>query len=127
MKVEIQIDKNIKENKVIIQSNEMNDEVTELMKKLSTQKEKLTVYLNEETYFISEDEIESVFSNDGKVFIKTKEHEFISKNRLYEIENILSSKNFIRISNSEIINFNKVKNINTKISGTIVINFFSRL
>lgn len=127
MKVEIQIDNNLEENKIIIQAKEMNEEISEIMKKLSNQKEKITVFLNEETYFIKEDEIESVFSSDGKVFIKTEKQEFQSKSRLYELEQILSKNKFIRISNSEIVNFEKVQNINTKLSGTIVINFFSRL
>lgn len=128
MKVEIQIDDKLQENKIIIQAKEMNDEISELMKKLSNQKEKITVFLNEETYFIKEEDIESVYSNDGKVFVKTEKQEFQSRNRLYELEAVLSTSNFIRISNSEIVNFEKVKNINTKlITGTIVINFFSRI
>ena len=116
MKVEIQIDNNLEENKIIIQAKEMNEEISEIMKKLSNQKEKITVFLNEETYFIKEDEIESVFSSDGKVFIKTEKQEFQSKSRLYELEQILSKNKFIRISNSEIVNFEKVQNINTKLS-----------
>ena len=127
MKVEVQIDDNFKENKVIIQAKEMNDEISELMKKLSNQKDKITVFLGEDTYFIKEDEIETVFSNDGKVFIQTEKQKFQSKSRLYELEQLLSEDKFIRISNSEIVNFEKVQNINTKLTGTIVINFFSRL
>ena len=127
MKVEIQIDNNLKENKIVIQAKEMTEEISDLMKKLLAQKEKITVYLGEETYFLKEDEIESVYSSDGKVFVKTKDHKFQSKSRLYELEQALSASNFIRISNSEIVNFDKVQNINTKLTGTIVINFFSRL
>ena len=127
MKVEVQIDNSLEENKVIIQAKEMSEEISSLINKLSNQKEKITVYLGEETYFLKEDDIESVYANDGKVIVRTKTQEFQSKSRLYEIEEILSKKNFIRISNSEIVNFDKVKNINTKITGTIVINFFSRL
>ena len=127
MKVEVQIDDNFKENKVIIQAKKMNDEISELMKKLSNQKDKITVFLGEDTYFIKEDEIETVFSNDGKVFIQTEKQKFQSKSRLYELEQLLSEDKFIRISNSEIVNFEKVQNINTKLTGTIIINFFSRL
>lgn len=127
MKVEIQIDSKYEENKIIVQAKEMSEEISELVKKLSNQNEKFTVYLNEDTYFIKEDDIESVYSSDGKVIIKTKTQEYQSKNRLYEIEELLTKSKFIRISNSEIVNFEKVKNINTKITGTIVINFFSRL
>lgn len=127
MKVEVQIDDNFEENKIIIQAKEMNNEISELMKKLSNQKDKITVFLGEDTYFIKEDEIETVFSNDGKVFIQTEKQKFQSKSRLYELEQLLSEDKFIRISNSEIVNFEKVQNINTKLTGTIIIYFFSRL
>ena len=53
MKVEIQIDNNLTENKVIIQAKEMNSEISELIRKISNQKEKITVFLGEETYFIN--------------------------------------------------------------------------
>ena len=110
MKVEVQIDSNLNENKIIIKAKEMNNEISELIKKLSNQKEKITVLLGEETYFIKEDDIESVFSNDGKVFIQTEKQKFQSKSRLYELEEILSENKFIRISNSEIVNYeNSVK------------------
>ena len=36
---------------------------------------------------------------------------YIIKHRLYELESILDKKLFVRISNSEIVNFNDVKNI----------------
>ena len=38
---------------------------------------------------------------------------------------MLNKKSFIRISNSEIINFDKVENIDFKILGTLIINFKS--
>jgi len=114
-----------KESKIIIQANEMNDEIADVIKKLSSKKEKITVYFNEETFFLNEDDIESIFSTEGKVFIRTKDKEYQTKKRLYEFEEIVSSESFIRISNSEIVNFDKVKSINTKLFGTIVINFYS--
>lgn len=125
MKVEIQIDEKIKEDKIIVQAKEMTDEISDLMKKISSNKEKLTVYLEEETYFISEEDIETVYSRDSKVYIRANNTEYITKKRLYELEEILSAENFIRISNSEIVNFDKVKSINTKFLGTININFYS--
>ena len=45
--------------------------------------------------------------------------------RLYELENILNKKTFLRISKSEIINISKVKSINTNLIGTIIITFFN--
>ena len=41
--------------------------------------------------------------------------------RLYEIENRLPSNQFIRISNSEIINLKKVNNFDLSFTGTICV------
>ena len=43
--------------------------------------------------------------------------------KLYELELFLDKKIFVRISNSEIVNFNKVKNIDFKMIGTMILNF----
>ena len=45
------------------------------------------------------------------------------KARLYELEERLAKKNFIRISNSEIVNFSKIKNFDLSLAGTITIIF----
>ncbi len=126
MNIEIKIDNKYKENKIVIQVNEMTKEILNVIDILKTiNQERLKVFLNEETCFISEDEIETIYSNNKKVYIKTESNQYISKQRLYELEKILPCKDFIRISNSEIINLNKVKSINTKFTGTIVITFYS--
>ena len=126
MNIEIKIDKKIKENKIIVQVNEMTDEISNIIDLLkSTNNEKLKVYLDEELYFIDENDIETVYSSDGKVFVKANDKDYQSKMRLYELENILNKKTFLRISKSEIININKVKSINTNLIGTIIITFFN--
>ena len=126
MNIEIKIDEKIKENKIIVQVNEMTDEISNIIDLLkSTNNEKLKVYLDEELYFIDENDIETVYSSDGKVFVKANDKDYQSKMRLYELENILNKKIFLRISKSEIINISKVKSINTNLIGTIIITFFN--
>lgn len=125
MKIEVDINEKYEELKVIVQAPKLNEEVSEIVEKLSINKEPLKVYLDEEMYFVKECEIESIYSESGKVFVRTDKQIYQSKKRLYEFELILSKNKFVRISNSEIINFDKVKNINNKILGTISINFFS--
>ena len=51
--------------------------------------------------------------------------EYISKSKLYELEEQIKEPSFIRISNSEIINFDKVENLDLNITGTIKLNFKS--
>lgn len=126
MKIEIRIDENYKENKIIVEANKLTDEMSEVIETLKTiEQKKLKVFLDEEIYFVDEKDIEAIYSNDKKIYVKTSDKEYLSKNRLYELESILSKNDFIRISNSEIINLNKVKSINTKIMGSIVITFYS--
>lgn len=45
------------------------------------------------------------------------------KEKLYYLEDVLPSKDFIRISNSAIININHVKCFNTSIIGKIIVKF----
>lgn len=126
MKVEIQLKENQEETNIVIYAKEINQEVKEIMERLSAKKkEVLKVQKNEETYLLEEDDIETIYTEEGKVYIRTKDDIFQTKMRLYEFELELSSSKFIRISNSEIINFDKVKNLNTKLLGTICINLKS--
>lgn len=126
MNIEIKIDDKYEEEKIIIESSKITEELSNIINTLKNlDKEKIKVFLEDETYFIDEKDIETIYSNDKKVFIKTKDNEYVCKQRLYELESILPKKDFIRISNSEIINLNKVKSINTKFIGSIVITFYS--
>ena len=57
------------------------------------------------------------------MYAVTEKGEFIVNQRLYELENSLDCERFVRISNSEIINLEKVKGFNLKLSGTIYVSF----
>ncbi len=125
MKIEIDINEKYEDIKVLIQAKEINNEVKEIIEKISVNKEPLKVYIDDELYFIKEEDVETIYSESGKVYVKTKEKIYHSKNRLYELEFLLSKNKFIRISNSEIINFDKIKKLDSRFLGTIEISFFS--
>ena len=42
------------------------------------------------------------------------------KQRLYELEDILSEKDFIRISKSQIVNINKIRSLKPELNRTIL-------
>jgi DNA-binding LytR/AlgR family response regulator len=125
LKIEVQVDEKIEETKLVIYTKQVNDEITELVEKLSSKNEVIKAFLGDEMYFIKEDDIESVFSENGKVYIKTVNNNYQVKKRVYELEESLPKNKFIRISNSEIVNFDKVENLNNKIIGSIRINLKS--
>ena len=62
-----------------------------------------------------------IYLNSGKVVAVTDKGEYILRLRLYEIENLLLTDQFIRISNSEIINLKKDNNFDLSFTGTICV------
>ena len=125
MEIEIKVDKNINEPKIIIQTDKITKEITDIYDKLNGEiNKKIKAYKNDKMYLLNEKDIESIYAEDGKVYARYNNEKYLLKSRLYEIENLLDKKTFIRISHSEIINIEKVKNIDFKITGTILFNFY---
>lgn len=71
-------------------------------------------------------DIYRVFSQDKKVFVETEKEILLLKMRLFEFEEA-SEKNgwldFIRISNTDIVNFSHIKNLDMTLTGIIKVNF----
>ena len=126
MKVEVELDPNCTETIVKIHTKEMNNETLELMKNLEARESrKIIAYLKEKAYILEPKDIDDIYSNQGKVYIVANNHEYISKNKLYELEESINEVAFMRIFKSEIINFDKVENLDLSISGTINLKFKS--
>lgn len=124
--VEVKIDKEYNEPKIIIYTNEINSEISNIINELSCMdKIHIKAYKDEKLYILKQNDIESIYSENGKVFVRCNDEIYIIKNRLYELESLLDKKIFLRISNSEIINFNKIENIDFKVLGTLILNFKS--
>ena len=62
-----------------------------------------------------------VYANAGKVFAVTSKGEYTLRLRLYEVEERLSAYQFVRISNSEIINLKKADHFDLSFTGTICV------
>ena len=80
---------------------------------------KITVYRNQETKSISSYEIVRIYSENKKVYVRTKEDRFEVRDRLYVLEDILREKGFVRISNSEIVNISQIEKLDMSYAGTI--------
>ena len=121
MNIEVKIDKNYENPQILILTNQMTSELSVIIDKISN----ITQETFQKLYILGQNEIESIYSENGKVYVRCSNEIYSTKNRLYEIENLLDHNSFIRISNSEIINFDKVKDIDFKIVGTLIFNFKS--
>ena len=120
MKVEIVVDKNLKEKEVIIKTPKVDQESLDIKEKiLSNDIQILSGIYDEKLEIIDLDDIIRIYANDKKVFTVTEKKTYLMKLPLYKIEDYLSGKNFVRISKSEIINLDKTKNFDFKYLGTI--------
>lgn len=126
MKVKIEIDDKYLEPNAIIYTNKVTDEISKIVEFIQEEKNcVINGFKDEEVFIIKLEDIEKIYALNGKVLLETEKEAFEVKKRMYELEEILPKKNFFRISNSEIINFDKVKKIDFKIYGNFVIHFYS--
>ena len=120
MKVEIVVDKNLKEKEIIIKTPKVDQESLDIKEKiLSNDIQILSGIYDDKLEIIDLDDIIRIYANDKKVYTVTDKKTYLMKLPLYKIEDYLSGKNFVRISNSEIINLDKTKNFDFKYLGTI--------
>ena len=126
MDIEVKIDEKYDNPKIVIYTNKVDAEISNIIDGISSINQKFVkAYKDEKMYILHQNEIETIYSEGGKVLVRYNKDLYTIKNRLYELELLLDKKMFLRISNSEIINFNKVENIDFKIVGTLTINFKS--
>ena len=122
MKVEIKIDETENGTRVLIITDKMSDDVYTLAKRISDDKpEYLIGYKDETAEILNNEDIYSVCSANKKVYAITENGEYAMRFRMYELEEKLDSRLFVRISNSEIINIKKVSGFDLKLSGTICV------
>ena len=104
MQIEIKIDEKCKEPKIIVMTDKMTDEVNAIIKRLSDEQPQVIAGFRDDVVEVLEpSEIYRVFAASGKVFAETNHGEYALRLRLYEAEQRLDSKTFVRISNSDII------------------------
>lgn len=122
MQVEIKIDRSYPEPKIIILTASMTEDVRSIVKRLSEDVPQiLSGYKGEKLEILEQADLIRIYANSGKVFAATNKGEYILRLRLYELEKRLPANQFIRISNSEIINLKKVNNFDLSFTGTICV------
>ena len=120
MKVELNIDEKFKEILVTISTDKINDEVQELVNYIEYKEDYLVGIADDQVCVLDISDIIRVFVEDRKVFVVTTKGKFIVRKKLYEMNNLLT-KDFVKISQSEIANIKFIKNLDLSIRGTIVI------
>lgn len=103
--------------KVVIECHEMTSQVHTIVKFIKSLQETITGAFEDREYEISVHDIFYVESVDNKTFIYTKDKVYSIRERLYEVEELLSELSFLRISKSVVVNLLKIKSIKPALNG----------
>ena len=122
MKVELNIDKKFGETIVTISTNKVNDEIQNLVNYIENKEDYFTGISDGKVRLLNTEDIIRVYVEDRKVYVVTVEGRFIVRKKLYEVQNTLT-KDFIKISQSEIANVKYIHSLDLGLRGTIVINY----
>lgn len=122
MQIEIKTDDSYIEPKIIILTASITEEINNIVQKLSVDNSHIiTGNKNGKIEVLEQNDLIRIFSCNNKVFALTNNGEYLLRFRLYEMEEKLDPSQFVRISNSEIINLKKVKNFDLNFTGTICV------
>ena len=75
---------------------------------------------------VKQSEIFRIYRMDKKVYLETEKVNLLLKLRLYEFEELAEKcgwTDFIRISNTDIVNFSKVTKLDMSLTGIVRVNF----
>ena len=122
MKLELNIDEKVKETLVVVSANKIDKEVQNLINYIEYSSEYLIGIVEDKASIIDIDEIIRVYIENRKTFVATLKDTYVVKKKLYEVEN-MATRNFIKISQSEIANIKFIKNLDFSNTGTIVIKY----
>lgn len=122
MQIEVKIDGQYIETKVVVYTAAMTEEVQAMLQKLGGATADTIVGFQSDVATILEPErILRVYAENQKVFAKADSGIFMLRMRLYEAEAVLEPHRFVRISNAEIINLRRVENMDLSMAGTICV------
>ena len=121
MKVEIQFDPAQDEPVIVLRAPGPGVEVEALAEKLRTLDlpRPFTVYQEREPVRVNRSAVLRFFAEDKGVFCQTDKGMYAVRQRLYELEEELEGTRFVRVSNSEIVNLDRVTALDLTLTGTI--------
>ena len=107
-----------------IHCHTVSDEVREIISFVRSRQGQLSGTIDERQFEISVTDIFYIEAVENRCYIYTKGNVYESRQKLYEIEELLREKHFLRISRSMILNLMKVSSIKPALNGrfTAVLN-----
>ena len=121
MKIQIEIQKDLKEPYAIIYTSQITKEIADFTQTFDNKKRDTLVFLQNDKYvLVKEENISRVCFEDNHTVICCGKERYLSKKRLYEIEADLG-QSFMRISRTALINLAKVESVEASFGGTMLV------
>ena len=119
MKIMLEQDLAYGETEVIIHCAQADEDILRLVAMLRVYQKKLVGILDGERHLLDVKDVLYIDTADKKTFLYTEKAVYQSALRLYELEEWLDATRFVRISNGEIVNLDRVTAVDLSLSGTI--------
>ena len=117
MNVRIEQVEKEREELVLIRCHAVTDEVREIASFVKSRSGSLTCTSDAKQYEIPVSDVCYVESVDGKTFLYTRSRVYETAYRIYELEELLRPKHFLRISKPMLVNLMKIKSIQPAFNG----------
>lgn len=119
MKVTVEERPGLEEPEVIIRCGRMDGQVSRLAELLRLSGARLTGEKDGQTCILDEDEVLYIDTVDRGTFLYTAGGVYESRLRLYELEEQLAPRDFVRVSKSAIVNFAQVRSLRPDFGGRL--------
>lgn len=119
MKINIFIDKN-REEEIIVYAKEKNKLICEIEELVNNNSAQIIGYNDGEAVCLNSNDIYAFIVENNKIYALLENSRYFLKCRLYTLTESLPN-NFVKINQSAVVNLNKIKSFDTKVSGTLVV------
>ena len=119
MKINLDIDGKYDDIEVIIRAPHLNNDIERMVAMMRMIDMQIAVRKDNEIVLLDTDKILYVEAVDRKTFVYTNVDTFESELKLYELEQQLIERDFLRISKQSIVNLRKIKSLKTDVNRKI--------
>lgn len=106
------------EERIIVQCHHISPELLSILNSIKTQSNMLVANIGNEIHRVNPSDIYYIESVDKKTFLYCESDVYESKQKLYELEELVMN-DFFRISKSVIVNLSKIKSLIPSLSGRV--------
>jgi len=119
MKINLDIDGKYDDIEVIIRAPHLNNDIERMVAIMRMIDMQIAVRKDNETFLLDTDKILYVEAVERKTFVYTNTDTYESELKLYELEQELIERDFLRISKQSIVNLRKIKSLKTDVNRKI--------